>query len=149
MIKQQIEDDLKVAMLAGDKTLVQTLRGLKSALLYVEVAEGKREQGLTDEEAITVLSKEAKKRTESAEMYGQGGDDSRKQAELLEKQVIERYLPKQLSESEIASIVAEEQEKLGVSGPQAMGQLIGAVKARTAGSADGATIARLVKERLA
>ncbi len=149
MIKQQIEDDLKVAMLAGDKTLVQTLRGLKSALLYVEVAEGKRDQGLTDEEAITVLSKEAKKRTESADMYGQGGDGVRQQAELSEKQVIERYLPEQLSESEITSIVAEEQEKLGVSGPQAMGQLIGAVKARTAGSADGATIARLVKERLA
>lgn len=148
MIKQQIEDDLKVAMLAGDKTLVQTLRGLKSALLYVEVAEGKRDQGLTDEEAITVLSKEAKKRTESADMYAHGGDEARQQAELSEKQVIERYLPKQLSESEIASIVAEEQEKLGVSGPQAMGQLIGAVKARTAGSADGATIARLVKERL-
>lgn len=149
MIKQQIEDDLKVAMLAGDKTLVQTLRGLKSALLYVEVAEGKREQGLTDEEAITVLSKEAKKRTESAEMYGQGGDAARQEAELSEKQVIERYLPKQLSESEITAIIAEEQEKLGVNGPQAMGQLIGAVKARTAGSADGATIARLVKERLA
>ncbi len=148
MIKQQIEDDLKVAMLAGDKTLVQTLRGLKSALLYVEVAEGKREQGLTDDEAIKVLSKEAKKRTESADMYAQGGDEARQQAELSEKQIIERYLPKQLSESEIASIVAEEHEKLGVSGPQAMGQLIGAVKARTAGSADGATIARLVKERL-
>src|SRR3954462_11571922 len=100
-LKQQIDRDIKTAMLAGQKTLVTTLRGLKSTILYAEVAKGSREEGLSDPEAIELLAKEAKKRQESADLYKQGGSPERAEAELTEKQVIEQYLPKQLTEDEL------------------------------------------------
>ncbi len=147
-IKQQLDTDLKSAMLAGDKTLVTTLRGLKAAILNAEVAEGARETGLANDKVIAILQKEAKKRQESAEMYVRGGRQEKADAELAEKSVIERYLPAQLSEEEISEIINETIAATGASGMQAMGQVIGAVKAKAGASADGAVIARLVKERL-
>ncbi|MCX6725227.1 MAG: GatB/YqeY domain-containing protein [Candidatus Saccharibacteria bacterium] len=146
-LKNQIDADIKVAMLAGEKTLVTTLRGLKSAILNVEVAKGLRETGLPDSEITDILAKEAKKRQESADMYIQGNSKERADAELQEKAIIERYLPKQLSEQEIQQIINEVTAELGTS-VQQMGQIIGAVKAKTSGSADGAIIAKLVKEKL-
>jgi uncharacterized protein YqeY len=147
-VKQQIDADLKTAMLAGDKTLVMTLRGLKSAILYVEVAENARDQGLAEDKVITVLQKEAKKRLESADLYKQGGNAEKQQAEMNEKKVIEKYLPQQLSEDEIGKIIDEVITSTGASGLQAMGLVIGAVKVKTGASADGAVIARLTKEKL-
>ncbi len=146
-LKNQIDADIKVAMLAGEKTLVTTLRGLKSAILNVEVAKGLRETGLPDSEITDILAKEAKKRQESADMYIQGNSKERADAELQEKAIIERYLPKQLSEQEIQQIINEVTAELGTS-MQQMGQIIGAVKAKTSGSAEGAIIAKLVKEKL-
>jgi uncharacterized protein YqeY len=147
-VKQQIDADLKTAMLAGDKTLVMTLRGLKSAILYVEVAENARDQGLAEDKVITVLQKEAKKRLESADLYKQGGNAEKQQAEMNEKKVIEKYLPQQLSEDEIGKIIDEVITSTGASGLQAMGLVIGAVKVKTGASADGAVIARLTKDKL-
>jgi uncharacterized protein YqeY len=148
MIKQQIDQDLKTAMLAGDKPLVSTLRGLKSAILYVEVAESKRDEGLTDEAIISLLQKESKKRQEAADMYSQGGNEERQAAELYEKEVISKYLPASLSDTDISILIDAVIEEQGPVTGQTMGQVIGAVKARSAGAADGAVIARLVKERL-
>lgn len=148
-IKAQIDHDLKQAMLSGDKTLTTTLRGLRSAILYVEVAKGARDSGLPEEDLIDILSKEAKKRQESADMYTQGGSPERAEAEAAEKTVIEKYLPAQLSENEIGEIAAQIITELGASDISAMGQVIGKVKERTKGSADGAVIARIVKEKLA
>jgi uncharacterized protein YqeY len=147
-VKQQIDADIKTAMLAGDKVLVTTLRGLKSAILNVEVAEGKREEGLSDDVVINMLQKEAKKRQESADLYAQGGSPERQQAELTEKTVIEKYLPQQLSEAEISILIDEVIASTGASGLQSMGQVIGGVKAKAGAAADGAVIARLVKEKL-
>ncbi len=147
-LKVRIDQDLKAALLGGDKVLVTTLRGLKSAILYVEVAEGKRDEGLSDDAIITILQKEAKKRQESADLYLQGGNTEKQQAELAEKQVIEQYLPQQMSEDEVRAIVEEVIAATGASGMQAMGQVIGAVKQKTGASADGSIIARLVKEKL-
>ncbi len=147
-IKAQIDQDLKQAMLAGDKTLTTTLRGLKSAILYAEVAKGVRDSGLPEAEVIDILSKEAKKRQESADMYTQGNSPDRAAAEAAEKIVIEKYLPAQLSEEEISRMVEQVITELGVVDMSAMGQVIGKVKANTKGSADGAVIARIVKEKL-
>lgn len=147
-IKEQIERDLKQAMLSGDKVLTETLRGLKSSILNVEVAEHKREVGLADDEVIALFQKEAKKRQESADLFKQGGNNEKAQAELTERQVIENYLPAQMSDEELSAIVNTVITELDVSGPQAMGQVIGQVKQRTAGQADGARIAQVVKERL-
>jgi len=148
MLKARIDQELKKALLAGDKLLPTTLRGLKSVILYEEVAKGVREQGLSDDEIIALLSKEAKKRQESADLYRQGGNEEKAAAELAEKKVIEAYLPSQLSDEELSKLVDETIAELGVSDPSAMGQVIGAVKQKTAGQADGARIAQLVKERL-
>lgn len=148
MLKQQLEQDIKAALLDGDKARATVLRGLKSAILYVEVAQGTRDTGLPDEEIISLFAKEAKKRQESADLYIKGGDQERANQELAEKAIIETYLPAQLTDEELAAIVDETVAKLGISSPQAMGQVIGAVKQQTEGKADGARIAKLVKERL-
>jgi uncharacterized protein YqeY len=148
MIKDQINNDLKTALLGGDKLLAQTLRGLKSAILYAEVAANKRDQGLSDDETVQILAKEAKKRQESADLYTRGGAADRAAAELDEKAAIEKYLPAQLSDDELAAIVKKTIAELDAHGPQQMGLVIGAVKQATAGQADGAVIARLVKQQL-
>src|SRR5688572_3773311 len=130
MLKTQLDQDLKVALLAGDKTLAMTLRGLKSVILYAEVAKGSREQGLSDEEIVGLLTKEAKKRQESADLYKQGGNEEKANAELAEKKVIEKYLPEQMSEEDLQKIVDDVMKELNLTSMQDMGKLIGAVKAR-------------------
>lgn len=148
MIKQQLQDDVKTAMLAGDALRVETLRGLKSVILYAEVADGKRDVGLNDDEILVLFSKEAKKRQESSDFYVQGGSPERSQKELTEKAIIEEYLPTQLTEAEVSKIVDEVIETQGAIGLQAMGSVIGSVKQRVGNSADGSMIAKLVKEKL-
>jgi uncharacterized protein YqeY len=148
MLEQQIEQDLKAALLAGDKDKVTVLRGIKAALLNVKVAEGKRDSGLSDEEVLTVLSKQSKQRQESADLYRQGGGESRALQEEAEKEIIDAYLPKQLDEAEIVKMIEEAIQQIGATGIQAMGQVIGQVKGKAGPAADGAVIARLTKERL-
>jgi uncharacterized protein YqeY len=148
MLEQKIEQDIKAALLAGDKQRATTLRGLKAVLLNVKVATGKRDSGLSDEEVLTQLSKQAKQRQESADMYVQGGAQGRADAELAEKAIIETYLPAQLSEEEVTKLIDAVISETGAAGPQAMGQVIGQVKQKAGAAADGAVIARLVKEKL-
>ena len=148
MLEQQIEADIKTALLAGESQRLVTLRGVKSALLNLKVASGKRESGLSDDEVLQILSKESKKRQESADLYKQGGDAARTEAELSEKAIIDAYLPAQLTEEEVAKLVDETITELGAEGKQAMGQVIGKVQAKSKGSADGAMIARLTREKL-
>ena len=146
MIETQLEQDIKTAMLAGDKERVLTLRTLKSVLLSAKVAGGTRDDVLPDTEVIALLSKEAKKRQESADLYKQGGNNVKAEAELSEKAIIETYLPAQLSEAEISVIIDEVLAAMG--DKAALGPVIGHVKAKTNGAADGALIAKLVKEKL-
>lgn len=148
MLKQQIEQDLKTALLAGDKARATTLRGLKSVILYAEVAKGARDSGLPENEVVALLAKEAKKRQESADLYEKGGSPDKQKAELDEKAIIEAYLPKQLSEDEIKTLIEAAVSGLAEVTPQAMGQVIGVVKQKAGAAADGSVIARLVKERL-
>ena len=147
-MQEQIERDLKTALLAGDKTKAETLRGLKSALLNEAIAQNARSSGLSDEQVQKTLAKESKKRQEAADLYKQGGSAERSQQELAEKAIIDAYLPEQMGEAELAAIVADEISKAGQPTMQDMGRVIGAVKARTAGQADGGLIAKLVKEKL-
>ncbi|HEX7368112.1 MAG TPA: GatB/YqeY domain-containing protein [Candidatus Saccharimonadales bacterium] len=148
MLEDRINQDLKTALLGGDSTTATTLRGLKSALLYAKVAANKRDTGLSDDEIVAVLSKEAKKRQESADLYQKGGRPERAEAELTEKKLIERYLPAQASEEEITAAVEAAVASTGAADVKAMGQVIGQVKAKLGPSADGAVIARIVRERL-
>lgn len=149
MIKQRLEQDLKQALLARDSFRATVLRGLKSVILYAEVADGSRDTGgLADEAIIVLFQKEAKKRQDAIDLYQKAGDEQRAQAELDEKKVIEEYLPAQLSESEVADIVDKVIAELGATDIKAMGQVMAKVREETKASADGSVIARLVKERL-
>ncbi len=148
-IKETIDQDIKQAMLGGDKTLTETLRGLKSAILNVEVAENKREKGLADDEVISLFQKEAKKRQESADLFAQGGNHEKAEAEMAEKSIIESYLPEQMSDQELAEVIDGCISELGATGMQAMGQVIGAVKQKVGARADGGRIAAAVKGKLA
>ena len=148
-IKEQIDADLKTAMLGGDKIMATTLRGLKSAVLNVEIAKGSRETGgLSDQEIIELFSKEAKKRQESADLYVQGGNQERADAELLEKRVIEQYLPTQLSDEELQAVVDKVASVMGGITQAQMGQAIGQVRAQVGAAADGGRIAAAVKGKI-
>ena len=148
MLEQKIEADIKAAQLAGDSQRLTTLRNLKAVLLNVKVATGKRDSGLSDEEVLAQISKQSKQRQESADLYIQGGDQARADAELQEKAIIDSYLPEQLSEAEISKLVDEAIAQTEASGPAAMGQVIGAVKKQAGAAADGSLIARIAKEKL-
>ncbi|MBX4201971.1 GatB/YqeY domain-containing protein [Candidatus Saccharibacteria bacterium] len=147
-MQEQINKDLKQALLAGDKTTAETLRGLKGAILNEMIAQNARDSGLSDEQIQIILAKEAKKRQEAADLYKQGGSPERADAELAEKAIIDKYLPEQMSDEEVSKIVDEEVSSAGQVSMADMGRLIGAVKARTAGQADGSLIAKLVKEKI-
>jgi uncharacterized protein YqeY len=148
MLEDKLEQDIKSAQLARDSQRLSTLRQVKSVILNAKVASGKRESGLSDEEVLPILAKEAKKRQESADLYRQGGSQERAEAELAEKAIIEAYLPAQLSEEEITKLVEDVIAQSGASGPQAMGSVIGQVKKLAGPAADGGTIARIVKDKL-
>ncbi|PID29595.1 GatB/YqeY [Candidatus Saccharibacteria bacterium] len=148
MIKGRIEDDTKAALLGGDRVAIETLRGLKAALLNEEVALGVREAGLSDEQAEKVIAREVKKRRESARMYRDNDRAELAESEEAEIEILSRYLPKQLSDEELNALVCTVIDELGASGPQAMGQVIGAVKQRVGTAVDGARLAQTVKTQL-
>lgn len=147
MINDKIDQDLKRAMLDRNEQTVSTLRGLKSALQYAAVAKGAKAE-LDENEIINVLQKEAKKRQEAAELYKRADNGELETKELAEKAIIEQYLPRQLSDEELKSIINEVIGDVGTVSHQNMGQVIGKVKQKAGGAADGAAIARLVKERV-
>ena len=147
-LKSQIENDVKAALLGGDRFRAEVLRGLKAAILNEEVAKGKRDEGLDDASIEQLIAKEVKKRLDSVQQYTDAARPELAEAEQAEAKVLQEYLPEQLSEDEIKKTIDETVAALGVSRPQAMGQVIGAVKGKLGSSADGGTIARLVKEAL-
>lgn len=147
-LKDTIQEDLKAALLAGDRFTGDTLRNIKAAILNEEVASGKRDEGLSDEEIEKLIAREIKKRKESIALYESNGRPELAEDERKEADVLAKYLPEQLGEDEIDKVVKEKITALGVSGPSAMGQVIGAVKQQLGNSADGALIAKIVKQNL-
>lgn len=149
MLKDKIGADLKSSMLARDTERVEVLKGLKSAVLYEEVAQKKREEGLTDDEILAVFKKESKKRQDSIALYRQGGYEDKALKEQSEKDIIDSYLPPQLSAEEISKVADRVMIELGLNNPtpQDMGRLIGAIK-KAAPNADGSIIASVVKKLL-
>jgi uncharacterized protein YqeY len=149
-MQDKITQDLKTAMLSKDVVRTSVLRSIKSAFIYAKTAPGADPSGeLSDDQVLVIMAKEAKKRQESADSFALAGQPDRAAAELAEKAIIEAYLPAQLSEAELTALIDETIAGLGEVGPQHMGQVIGSVKAKAGPAADGALIARLVKERLA
>ena len=147
-LKQRITDDLKAALLGGDRFVADTLRNLKAAILNEEVAQNKRDEGLDDTAVEQIIAREVKKRNESIKLYTQGGRTDLAEDEQKEIDVISVYLPEQLDEAQVKAIVDSAVTQLGASGMADMGKVIGVVKSKVGNTADGALVAKLVKESL-
>lgn len=147
-LKERINDEMKAALLGGNRFVGETLRNLKAAILNEEVATGKREQGLSDEEIEKVIAREVKKRTESARLYRENDRNDLAEPEEKEMEILRAYLPQQLGENELRKLVETKIKELGATGPQMMGQVIGAIKQQVGNTADGALLASLVKQAL-
>lgn len=147
-LKERINNELKTAMLGGNRFEADVLRNLKAAILNEEVAQNKRDIGLADSEVEKVIAREVKKRHESIRLYRDNGRTDLAETEEKEADLLSRYLPEQMSEEAILALVKQTIERLGVSGPQAMGQVIGAIKQQAGNTVDGAVLAGIVKQEL-
>ena len=148
MLKDILNKDLKAAMLAGDKRMSAFLRDLKSAILAKEVADGKRDTGLTDAESIAVLKKEQKSRKESMDVYTKAGATERADEEKYQLDIIQNYLPEELSEEKTRALV--DQIVSGIDGDltmKDMGRIIGQAKQQS-DNVDAALLAKIVKEKI-
>lgn len=147
-LKQQLHDDLTVAIKARDELTSATLRMALTAVTTEEVA-GKSARTLADDEVLGVLGREAKKRRESAEAFDAADRPALAQRERDELGVLERYLPAQLSDAELVSLVADAVAEVGAAGPADMGKVMKAVQPRVAGRAEGGRTAAEVRRQLA
>lgn len=147
-LKQRIENDMKAALLGGDRFVGETLRGLKAAILNEEVAQGKRDTGLDDATIEQIVAKEVKKRNESATLYEQNMREDSAADERREAEILGKYLPEQLTEVELKTVVDAKIAELEATDAKLMGQVIGAVKKDVGNKADGQMIAKLVKQAL-
>jgi uncharacterized protein YqeY len=146
-LKTQIDNDIKVAMLAKNKDELTALRSIKSMILLAETDKGSSGDITSDVEG-KLLMKAAKQRKESAEIFQKEGRDDLAKKELLELDVISRYLPKQLSEGEVVEELKKIIEQVAAKGPQDMGKVMGIATKQLAGKADGKMISEVVKKLL-
>jgi uncharacterized protein len=148
MLVDQLQADLTAAMKARDEMVVSVLRMTIAAVKEAAVA-GDTARRLTDDEVVAVISREAKRREESAAAFSEGGRPERAERELAERDVLAGYLPAPLTVDELESLVDEVLAEGGFEGPKQMGPAMKAVNARVSGRAEGKAVAALVKARLA
>ena len=146
-LKETLKSDLTEAIRSSDKVVSGTIRMVLTAITNEEVS-GKEARTLSEDEIIAVLSREAKKRREAAEEFAKGNRPEKAAEEKAEGEVISKYLPAQLTADEIKQIIADAIASTGAAGPADMGKVMGAIKAKIAGKADGALVSSLVKESL-
>ena len=146
-LKQQIDGDIKSAMLAKEKDKLRALRAIKSMILLAET-EKSAGDGLTEDAEMKLLTKAAKQRKDSHDLYIEQGREDLAEIEKSELDIINTYLPKQLGEEEIEAELKTIIAQVGASGPQDMGKVMGAATKVLAGKADGKTISIKVKQLL-
>lgn len=144
----QINQDIKAAMIAKDTAKLRGLRAIKAAILLAKTEKGHAED-LTEEAEVKVLQKLVKQRRESAEIYKSQNREDLYEIEVEEEKVIEAYLPKQLSKTEVEKVVKAIIAETGASSIKDMGKVMGATNQKLAGQADGKTISEVVKNLLA
>jgi uncharacterized protein len=146
-LKERLRADLNAAMRARDQVRMRTLRMALTSITNEEVA-GASARDLTDDEIVRVLTREARKRREAAEAFSAAGRVDQAAAERAEGEVLAGYLPAQLSDDELAALVAAAIAETGASGMASMGQVMKTVTPRVAGRADGARVAAEVRRSL-
>lgn len=142
----RIESAMRDSMRAGDALRTQTLRMVMAAAHNVKIARGR---DLTDEDVVDVLTKQVKQRRESITMFRDGGREERAAAEEAEAAILAEFLPEQLAEAEVESLVRQAISESGASTPGEMGRVMGLVAPRTKGRADGRMVSEVVRRLLA
>ena len=145
-MEQQIQQDIKAAMLAKEKTRLESLRAIKAAILLAKTADGS--ESIADEAVVKIIQKLVKQRKETAEIYRQQSREELAAQELAEAAAMEVYLPKQLSEEELEAELKKIIAQVGATEPQDMGKVMGTATKALAGKADGRAISALVKKLL-
>lgn len=148
MTKAHLQEDLKKSMLAKDVDKTGTLRMLISALGYYEIQKGGAGYTATEEDVMSVITSEVKKRKDAIEQFMTAGREDLVAKESKEAAILEAYLPEQMSEDEVRRAVAEAIEKTGATSPSDMGKVMGVLMPVVKGKADGSLVSRLVKESL-
>jgi len=146
-LKEKLRADLVTAMKARDGVRTRTLRMALTAITNEEVA-GAAARELSDTDIVKVLTREARKRREAAEAFETGGRPEQAAAERAEAAVIADYLPTQLTDAQLADLVAVAISETGAAGPRGMGQVMKVLTPRVAGRADGARVAAEVRRQL-
>lgn len=146
MLEEKIQQDIKAAMLAKDSVALASVRAVKAAILLAKTAEGSKP--VDDAEIVKIIQKLVKQRKESAEIYSQQNRPELAENELAEAAVMEKYLPKQLSEAEIEAKVKEIIAQVGATSMADMGKVMGTATKALAGAADGKVISALVRKLL-
>ncbi|MGK0412162.1 MAG: hypothetical protein ACJA1B_000352 [Polaribacter sp.] len=146
-LQKQVMDKMKEAMKAKDTIALQALRAVKSAFLLAKTASGVQEE-ITEEQELKIIQKQVKQRKDSAAIFIEQGRQDLADPELAEIAVLEQFLPESLSEEKIEAVVLATIQKLGASGMQDMGKVMGMVSKELSGQADGKTISILVKKNL-
>ncbi len=144
----QISEDIKSAMKARDKVRLETLRNIKKVFLEAKTAPGANDT-LADSDALKIISKLAKQGKETATTYTQAGRQDLADAELAQVEVLESYLPKQLSQEEIEAEVKKIIAEVGATSMKEMGKVMGTASKQLTGKADGRVISEIVKKLLA
>ena len=139
----QVQADTTTALKAGDRERAQALR-----LVTSELQKAHKEAGGSEADEVAVLQRERKRRLESAEAYRDGGRDDLAASEEREAELIEAYLPEQLSDDELHAIVGDAVAETGASSPKEMGRVMSVVMGKVQGRADGKRVSALVKEKL-
>lgn len=147
-LENQIQNDIKAAMIAKDAVALTSIRAIKAAILLAKTSEGGAKESLEDEEVIKIIGKLVKQRKESAAIYTQQNREDLAQNELAEAKVMEKYLPKSLSEEEVEAAVKEIIAQIGASSMADMGKVMGVATKKLAGAADGRVISTIVKRLL-
>ncbi len=148
MLKDKIQEDLKQAMLDKAEEKLSTIRMLKSALQYYEIQKGGAGYEATDEDVVEVVGREIKKRKESIELYEKGSRQELADKEKKEMEVLQKYLPEQLSQEDVRKIVDDAISSTGASTMQDMGKVMGVISPQIKGKADGGFVSGLVREKL-
>jgi uncharacterized protein YqeY len=146
-MKARLKNDLNTAMKARDELTMATLRMALTAITNEEVA-GKAARELSDDEVLRVLVREAKKRREAAEAFAAADRNELAERERAEGTVLDRYLPAQLGEDELAELITGAIAESGASGPRDMGAVMKIVAPKVAGRADGKRVSDEVRRRL-
>lgn len=147
-LETQINNDIKQAMLAKQKDVLESLRAIKSALLLLKTSKDAVDGVVPESVEIATLQKLVKQRRETAEIYVQQNRQDLADEELFQASIIERYLPKQLDRDEITAMVKEIVAEVGATGPKDMGKVMGVASKKFAGRADNKVVSEIVKSLL-